>query len=471
MAQGCFMSTIILGAGTIGYDIAQQLSREHREVILVEVDPDRIAEIEEDEHDIQVIAGSAADPESLVRAGLSSADLVVAVTNSDEANISACLLASRLAPGTRRVARIRHMDTRRYGQLLLGDPPILHAIINPEELCARRIADLIAKPGAIEVIWLVDQTVALVRIPVTPGMGLIGQNLIQLGQKREASKLPFLLALLVRDDQAFIPKAQEVLRAGDHLYLVSPAALLDKVMDFFCEASTRRPQQHITLFGGGNIGLYLAELLTIQGRTVKLIEPDPARATMLAARLDNTQVLCGEPLDPDIFEAERIASSDVFVAVSDDQEDNLMAALYAKSHGVRFGVAMLTRPQIARLVAQVGIDAAILPQHVAIGTILEHIRTGDVYSVIVLQAGEMEIIETRVPEGSRLTGRPLADVHMPPGTLLLAVQRGSDRTIIPQGKTVVQAGDRIAVITRKSNLQHLEKLLAGRTGWLQGKGS
>lgn len=459
------MRILILGAGDIGHHIALNLSREHREVVLIESSPERAARIEEDENDIQVILGNAADPDLLIKAGLNEADLLVAVTDSDEVNLASCLFASRLAPEVRRIARMRHIDTRRHGALLTSDPPVVHSIINPEELCARKIRDLIRFAGATDVNWFFDARVALVRTPVLANSPVKGLNLIELGQTRETAKLPFLVAMLVRDGVPRVPAPEDVLRIGDQIYAVTLAEHLNVVLDVLCHEDRRREARNVAVFGGGGIGLYLAELLETDGTVIKLVEPDEQRAAFLANRLNTTLVLCGEPLDPAIFEEERIAGSDVFVAATGDQENNIIAALYAKSHGVRMGISVLKRAQIERLVSQVGIDAVILPQHAAIGKILAYVREGEITSVIVVNENDMEVIELRVPEGARIAGRPLREVRMPRGALLLAVAPPGGKTIVPGGATVIRPGDRIAVIAHKRDVRKLERLLAGAHGW------
>ncbi|MCA1808372.1 MAG: Trk system potassium transporter TrkA [Lentisphaerae bacterium] len=455
------MNIIILGAGEIGYHTALSLSRENRAVILVESDPARADQIDEDENDIQVVRGNAADPEVLLRAGLENAHLLLAVTNSDETNITACMFAARLAPEIRRVARIRQIDTRMYGHLLTDDPPLVHAVVHPEELCARKILDVIRCPATTDVNWFFKGQVVLVSLPVKADSPANGWNLVAVGRERAERGLPFLIAMLVHDGVAGVPAATDVLKTGNTLYLATPADRLSEVLTLFVSQPRLKPMRNVTIFGGGRIGLYLAEMLDKHDIDVKIIEPDERRAARLADQLPSVLVLCGEPSDPDIFDEEKIANSDAFVAVTGDQEDNLIAVLYAKSFGIRLGVAALHRGHLAPLVQRMGIDTVVMPQQVAVGKFLEHVRAGNIASVIVFEQYGMEVIEALVPAGSRIIGRPLSEVRMPRGTLVLALQRAGGETIIPDGRVTVLAGDRIAVISPQRHITKVEDMLGG----------
>lgn len=459
------MRIVILGAGEIGYHIALSLSRENREVLLVESNSGRASQIEEDENDIQVIRGNAADPDVLIRAGIKNVDLLVAVTDSDEVNITACMFAKRLAPTVRRVARIRQLDTRRHGRLLTDDPPLMHSVIHPEELCAAKIGDLIKYPGTTDVNWFFGGRVALVSMPVTPDSPINGRTLLQIGRERSVHGIPFMIASLLRNQIAALPSAGDRLATGDVLYVATLSERLGEVLNLFCAPARLKPIRNVTIFGGGRIGLYLAEMLESINGKVKLIEPDERRAALLADHLQNTLILCGEPSDRGIFDEENIAQSDAFIAVTGDQEDNMIAALYAKSSGVRFGAVTLHRSHLSSLVQRVGIDAVILPQQVAIGKILEHVRAGNVSSVVVLEQYGMEVIEAPVPSGSRLLGKPLRDLRLPSGALLLALCRENDETVIPDGDTTIMAGDRIAVISHQRDVHEIEKILRGERRW------
>ncbi len=453
------MNIIILGAGEIGYHIALSLSRENREVILVEADAARADQIDDDENDIQVVRGNAADPDVLLAAGLKTADLLVAVTNSDEANITACLLAARLAPAVQRVARIRRIDTRTYGRLLTDEPTLIHAIIHPEELCARKIFDVIRHPGTTDVAWFFDKRVALVSIPVAPNAPVNGWNLVQIGRERQARGLSFLVATVVRDGVARVPSATDVLTPGDTLYIATLTDCLHDVLSLFVPPERRKPFRNVAIFGGGSMGLYLAEMLERSKTNVKIIETDAKRAAFLSDRLTATLVLCGEPTDQGIFEEENIGDSDAYIALTDDQENNLIASLYAKSFGVRLSVVALYRSHLGPLIERMGIDTVVSPKQVAVGNVLKHVRAADISSVIVLEQHGMEIIEARLLEGSSLLGRPLRKQRMPRGTLLLAVQRVDGEVVIPDGDTRIMAGDRIAMISHQRDIPQVEAML------------
>ena len=459
------MAIVILGGGDIGYHLALTLSRENREVVIVESDSVRADRIDEDENDIQVVRGNAADPGVLIAAGLRKAHLLVAVTNSDEVNIVACFLAARMAPKVRRVARIRQLDTRLYGHLLVDEPPVIHSIINPEELCARKIADLIRYRGATEVNWSFDKRVAIVAVPIKEGSPVQGKTLVEIGRWREQLGLPLLIAMIVRDQEARVPDIADVMQYNDLLHVVTLSGQLDDVLDFFCGSARRERFDKIAVYGGSNIGLYLAEILEEQGVDIRLVESDAGRAAELAERLNHTLVLCGEPFEKNIFAEEKIGQMDAFVAATQDQEDNIISALYAKTCGIPLSVAVLYREQMARLVYQVGIDATILPRLVAIGEILGYVRGGNVASVVVLNQNDREIIEYHIEEGSGLAGRPLRQVHIPGGGLLLAVERSHGETIIPNGGTTIEPGDRIALIAARHDQQDIDRMLSGSKSW------
>lgn len=451
------MSVIILGAGKIGYNLAQELSMENRDVTVIDSNPQKIQQLEEAGDDIIVMEGNASNPAVLKKAGVENAELLIAVTAQDSSNIAACHIASRFSKTIKKIARVREIDTHLYGELFTGENPIIDSIINPEELCAIKISHLLDFPGIMDINSFFDDSVHLLGIKITEDSPIKGKSLIEIGQEREKLKIKTLIAGIIRGEEILVPSGKNRVEEGDIIYVISLQKKSSKVVEYFCGPQKRI--KNVSIIGGSNIAYYLARIIETKV-DLKLIEPDHHKAHFLSEELKKTLVLKGTLLEKAIYEQESIDSSDVFIAASGDQEENIIATLYAKSKGVKKGICVLRRQHLTSFVNKTGIDVSIHPQQLTIGKILEYIRKGHIYSVVVLGQNAFEVIEAKINEKSKLSKKELKNIKLPKGTLLLTIERRDGTIVIPDGNTVVKADERVLFIAQKNNIPALEALIA-----------
>ena len=453
------MKVLVLGAGEVGRHIAARLSREKVEVTLVDRDQTRLDQAAES-MEIQVIAGPGADPATLSAAGLAEADLLVAVTGSDETNILACRLAQLLAPPeTRRLARIRSsgffdfFDEKRF-----RDDLGINFIINPSVEAAETILDFIEFPGVTDIITVAKGRLRLAGLKLPRHHPLLNTPLSQL---RPEVRRDVLIAAIHRRHKLVIPRGDTVLRAGDLVYAAAGADDADKVRAFY--DLSQEPVRHITIVGGGELGYHLARRLAADARDfkVKLIERDGGRCAYLSARLPSTMIIKGDGTDHDLLLDENAGETDAFIAVSTDDEKNLISCLVAKRLGARQTITRVNRSSYAPLVTSIGLGAMVSARVAAAGAVLKYLRRGQIISVATLTSEDAEIIEFQVPPKSRAAGRKLLEIKFPEGALVTALTRGEEVSI-PRGGTVIEAWDILAVVARTEAINAVEKLLSAR---------
>ena len=452
------MSIVIIGAGEIGYSIARELSLEDRDVVLVDESPERIAVLEESGEDLSIILGSGSDPEILKKAGIDNAELLVAVANRDEINITACYIAYKIAPHTRRIARVRDIDTHLYGDIFTKQTEVINTIINPEELCAIKIANLLRYPGVDDLYMFFDEKAALIGLNIDEKSPIIGKSLIEFGKDRARKKMNSLIVTIIRESNAFVPSGKDVIEIGDLIYAVTLKDEINDAVEYFI--GKQEDIKHIAIYGGSKIGYGLARMIEKEDFSLKLIEQNPLRAAFLSEKLEKTLVLKGGLLERAIFETEGIDKSDAFVAVTDDQEENIIMTFHAKSHGVKHGISLVMKQHIAPLVKKLGIDTSVIPQQIAIGKILQFIRKGDIFSVVVLNQNDIEVLEFKALQNSKLVNKHLKDVKIHLGALIMAIEDSTGKIVIPHGESVIKPGDRVLIIARKKDIPNIEKLIS-----------
>lgn len=446
------MRVLIIGAGEVGYHTALRLSRENHRVVLVDQDPEKIKTVNE-QMDVQTLVGKGSSPAALLAAGVREAELVVAVTDSDEVNMTACRFAQALAPAVTKVARIRSMaylhffeehDSRQFG---------VDLVINPEREVANQIMQLIYVPAANSVADFAGGKVKLLglRAPVTSP--ILRRPLHEL-RMSEGSR--FLVAAIERDGEVIIPRGDDHLRADDRAYVVVREDMINEVMEFF--SLRNEPVRKLVVVGGGAIGRLVAERAQRRDIKARVIEKDEDRCQMLVDQLDDVIVLHGDGTDMSLLREENIGAADVFAAVTDDEEDNVLIALMGKKMGARRTVARVAHMGYVPLVSSLGIDLVVSPRFAAVGAILRYLRRGKVLAVSALRDEGAEVIEVEAQATSAVVGKPLAQVKMPSGALVAAVVRGEE-VEIPNGQTVINPGDRMVIFMLTKVLSKVEKLL------------
>lgn len=451
------MKIIILGAGQVGSSVASSLStEENNEVTVVDLDQERLTDLQ-DKLDIRSVQGNASHPRVLTRAGAEDADMIVALTNSDEVNMIACQVAYTIFNTPTRIARVREGEYLDYPQLFRGEHCPVDVLISPEQLVTEHVQRLIEYPGALQVLDFAHGRAQLVAIKAIPGGPLSGLQVSELNHLLP-DNVETRVAAIYRRDKPVIPEGKTVFEPDDTLFLFAAHQDIRTVM-----AELRKldqPIRRIILAGGGNIGSDLAKALEAR-HLVKLIERSRDRARQVAEDLDSSIVLVGDCADEDLLREENIDQTDVFCAVTNDDEANILSAMLAKRMGAKKVVSLINRPAYADLVESGTIDIAVSPQQVTIGALLTHVRRGHMVKVHSLRRGAAEAIEA-VAHGdarsSRVVGRPLEDIPLPEGTIIGGIVRGSD-VIMAHHDIVIESEDHIILfVVDKSHINEVEKL-------------
>lgn len=454
------MKVIICGAGQVGFNIARYLAHEDNDVYVVDQSPELTRKIG-DTLDVKAITGFASEPAILEQAGAADADMLIAVTQSDEVNMVACQVAHSLFDVTTKIARIRkqgYLDPR-WANLYTRDHMPIDVIISPEIEVARAVSRRLQVPGAFDMISMVDDKVKLAGVRCEENCPLINTPLRQLTQLFPDLKV--VIIGIVRDNVAFMPTADDQLLAGDEVYLVADAEHVPRTMTAFGhdESEARR----IVIFGGGNIGMFLARQIEEEHPSVniKVVEADKSRAENVARNLKRSVVLQGDILDPEIMEEANVSAAEVVIAVTNGDETNILASLLAKRLGSRRSITLINSSTYAPLTPSLGIDVVVSPRNITVSTILQHVRRGRIHSVHTLMEGFGELIEAEAMETSSLVGVPLRDADLPEGVLVGAVVRDSE-VILPRGSTVVQTNDRVVIFAETEAVKQVEKMFSVR---------
>lgn len=446
------MSIIIIGAGQIGQFIASKLSSENKDVIIIEGDEGKIADISE-ELDVKVINGNGASPIVLREAGIRNAQMLVAVTDSDEVNLLACMIANLEASAPIKIARVRNPDF--YHSIIDGEDILksldIEMMINPDKEAADAILRTLSVPGSIDVIDFFGGKMKLVGVKVKKESEITHTYL----EKLKISDVDHLLiSTIVRDGQAIIPSGKNRILPGDTVYFVTESKSINKIMTIFGFESEET--KRVMIHGGSFIGLYLAKNLEENGVQVKIIEADQKLCSNLVRHLNKSVVLNEAATDETLLTQENIKEMDVFISVTNDNEDNILASLLAKRLGVPWAITLTTQISYIPLITTIGVDVAISPRLISSSAILHFIRQGKVLSVSSLQE-DIEIMEIEALETSDLVGVPIKNAKIPKGALILSLQRGEE-IIIPNGETVIAPGDKVLVQTDSRSVPRIEKL-------------
>ena len=450
------MYIVVIGLGQVGRHVVRTLEWEKHDVVAIDLDPDAIDYIEE-HHDVMTLRGYGASQRVLKEAGVERADLVVAVTNHDEVNLIAALGARSLG-AHRAVARVQGNEWSgateeelpagvQYG--LLG----VDVVFNPRVLLAQEVAKIAQSHGALEVIDLANDRIEVVQVELANQGRLLHKPLAKL-------QLPkgVLVGAVVRDGQLFVPGGADVLQARDRIYLIGLPEQMNEAEDVF----TRRPgTDGVCIVGGGVIGESLARILIATGTDVMMIELDHGRAEALAAALPALTVVSGDGTDLTLLHEEKVGNYGLFVAVTNEDEVNLMAGLLARRIGVERTVSLVHRPDYGDIYRQLGIDIVLSPRTVASEHVLRYCRQQELQSLTVIEDGKAEILELVAHEGSRIAGTEVRRLPIPRGALLAAILKG-ERVLIPSGNDVIDAGDTVVVLSTPSARTGVARLFRSR---------
>ena len=443
------MRTVIIGAGEVGFNTARMLSDEGHDVVLVEQD-EALVERATEQLDALVIHGNGASPRLLAEAGIEKADLLIAASSSDEANIIACL-AAKVRGVSRTVARIHNPDYYDPQEPLAQDMLGIDFVIHTEQMAAEEIKEALLVPGAINVETFAGNSIEVAEVVLNEGSPAVGRMLREVSLPESS-----LVVGVVRRGEALVPRGDTVLERRDHLLLISGRRRISEVVG--AVVTDTAPAREVVIYGGGRIVLRLALALEKVGISVRVIERDEARARYVASQLRKGFVLHDEGISRDFLLQERVDRADAFVAVTGDDRANLLAAMYARQLGARMTIAGISRGEFAPLADALGVDLTISPRMLAAEAILRFVRKGEIIDVALLESGA-EMIELRVPQGSRVAGRPLSAVGFPDGAIVAALLRDGD-VVIPTGKEVLRPGDDAVVFTVEAAIEEVERLFA-----------
>ena len=452
------MKVIICGAGQVGFNIARHLSLENNDVTIIDQSAELVRRIS-DTLDVQGIIGHASRPDVLERAGAKDADMIIAVTAADEANMVSCQVAHSLFDVPTKIARVRHQGYLKpmWANLFSREHMPIDVIISPEIEVASAIQRRLSVPGAFEMIPLVDGKVKLLGVRCGEECPLVNTPLKQITQL--FPDLNITIIGILRDGDMVIPSSDDELAEGDSVYFVVDSEQQQRALSAF--GHEEEEARRLVIFGGGNIGLFLAESLeeSAPNLNIKLVEIDAERSELVASRLKRTTVIHGDVLDADIINEANISHAEAVIAVTNDDETNILSSLLAKRAGARRAITLINKGAYDPLIGSLGIDVAVEPRNITVSTIIQHVRRGRIHSVHTLGENFGELIEAEALETSPLVGVPLRDAKLPDGVLIGAIVRG-DEVITPRGDSVTQTGDRVVVFAASDVIRKVEKMFS-----------
>ncbi|MFC1834581.1 Trk system potassium transporter TrkA [Thermodesulfobacteriota bacterium] len=447
------MSIVIVGAGEMGYHLARQLSRERRNVILIDRHSERVSFVQNN-LDVQALTGRGSLPSVLIEAGIGKADMLVAVTDSDEVNIVACAVAGHLNGFIKKIARVREIDFHEHRQILDKAHLGIDLVISPEDEAVKKLIRVLDVPGATDVMDFAEGKIKLVGIRLAPDSPLVGHSLITLRQEHPEG--PFLIAAIFRESGVIIPRGSDVLKADDTVYIITAKESVDSVIRM--AGIELEPLKSYMILGGTLLGIRMAQELESKGvYDIKLMESDPAKCEEIAGLLNDTMVLRSETMHEEFLRSEGISETDAFLGMTTDDEENALMALLAKRMGAKRVAAVTNKLEYDRLIHAIGVDVVVNPRLAGASRILQYIRKGKVMSVFMLPGERVEAIEFEAMQTSQLVGTPLRKIKFPAGAILGAVERG-DEFIIPHGDTMILPGDRMVFFSSREAIPKVEKL-------------
>ncbi len=445
---------IIVGAGEVGFHLAKWLSREDKDIVVIDQAPEALRRVEE-QLDVQTIRGAGSHPQVLLEAGVQKADVLLAVTDRDEVNLVCCLFADLLRGGLPKVALVRQEEYAPHREALIRRLNITN-IINPDRELIKAILRILSAPEMEEVNDFLGGSIKMIGgvLPAaSPLCGRVKDLPLVIDRKH------LIIAALVRQDRLIIPKGQDTLQPGDLVYFVCR----DKDLGFALQLFNQRPAaplKNLMIMGGGRIGGALARELESRRYRVKLIERNPERCKQLSGLLRSIIVLQGSATDQELLIQENISGMDMVLALTGDDETNILSCLLAHRLGARKLLARINKLAYMDLRKMIELDYLVSPRLSAINSIFPYVRRGKVVSSVAIKGQEAEVIEAIAQEGTALVGTPLKALKFPREALLLCIMRGEE-VVLPSGDDVIQPDDRVLILARKASIPQVEKALSG----------
>ena len=451
------MKIIIAGAGKVGRSVAELLAQEGHDITIIDHDPDTIQSISNG-LDVICVEGSATNPETLREAGADHADLLLAATEQDETNMI-CGISARKMGTAHVIARVRDPEYLHQTEFLreaLG----LSVIVNPEYECAKEISRILRFPGAARVDAFSKGSVEIVEHRIPAGGKLEGVALKELVQRFGAK---VLVGVVERDGQGLIPNGNFVLQAGDRLSVTGATRELRRF--FAAIGEYKRPVRRVMIMGGGRSSVYLTRMLQESGMTVTVVERDRERCDTLCDLIPEAHIVCGDATNSDVLQEDGLFSADAFVALTGDDEDNIITALYAKNRGVDKVIVKVNRDYLSEIIENVGLNSVVSPKDIVAQQLARYVRAmsnsmgGSMETLYRLAGGKVEAMEFKVSADSACVDIPLKDLKLKPNILISAIIRGS-KSIIPDGASRIQPGDHAVIVAPAGKIENMDGILA-----------
>ncbi|MEX2608811.1 MAG: Trk system potassium transporter TrkA [Gemmatimonadota bacterium] len=447
------MRILVIGAGAVGFHLAERLSEEGHDVVLIDANGER-AERAAERLDVLAITGNGASVPVLEQAGIKDASLLLAVTSRDEVNVLACLVASRFNVPFK-VARTSSPQYYQEGSILSSQALGIDLTVSPERECAWETFQLLNSEAATDLVRFADGKVQLIGLRVKEGAAVAGLSLLELDRKLVDHN--YVTVAIARDGHTEIPTGQSRIEAGDQIFVLTPSAEMPAIPPLagYEDFKLRR----VMIAGGNDEAIHLARHLEEHDVECTIIELDRRRALELAEQLPRALILHGDATNLELLEMEGVEGIDGFVAYTGQDEVNMLSSLLAKTTGARKVISLIHRFEYMRLVTKVGIDAAVSPRLSTVNAILRYVRRGNVRAVATMKGIPAEALELSVGPGAPILGRPLKEVAFPKGGLLGAIVRDG-QVIMPRGTDVVQKGDHVVVFALPEAIAKIEALFA-----------
>lgn len=453
------MRVLIAGGGQVAALLAGRLIRESNDLVIVDNNPERCAQLES-QLDARIVQGSAAHVGTLRAAGVAEADLVIAVTDSDEVNLLTSVIAHVESPRSVKVARLRTHDVDNWREIMARSGVRIDLLIHPETDIADRVMRVVRVPGVSDIREFAGGAVSLFGMNVMPGSWLIGKSLEEIA--RAGAPANSLIAMIFRGQQVIIPRGADVVQDGDHLYVLTSAENLTANLEFLGIETSGRLRR-VFIVGGKQVSVRIATQLEAQGVSVKLFERDASRSEKIAGLLRRTVVVNADGTDQRVLEEAGLAEADAFLAMTNDDEDNVIASLLARRVGVRKVVALINRLNYLPMVQLLGVNTTVSPRVAAVDRILQFVRKGTVLSVTTFREDEAEAIELVASSTSSFVGKRLRDLHFPRGAIVGAIVRPDGSVVVPRGDETINGGDRVVLFALETVIPKLEAAFhAGR---------
>lgn len=456
------MKIIVCGAGQVGTGIARQLASEDNDVTVIDSSPEAIQKINEN-LDVQTFIGVPSHPTMLEASGARDADMIIAVTTSDETNMIVCQVAHSLFNMHTKIARIRHQNYLQpiWKDLYRKDHLPIDFIISPEREVAEAILNRLHVPGAMDMIPFASGLLRVIEVSCESTCALINLPLMQV--RDILLDLNVSIMGLVRDEQFIIPEKKETLMAGDAIFFVTGEENVSEAMKIF--GHKEKEARRVLLIGGGNIGLFLAEALEkdeLHDINVKLIEVVKKRAEFIASQLSDTVVINGDALDQQILLEANIENTETVISVSNDDEVNILSSLLAKRFGCDRTITLINKSKsYSPLMSSLGIDVIVNPRETTVSSILQHIRKGKVKAAYSICSGAAELIEVEAFANSSVVGQSINNIGLPKGAMIGAIAR-EEEVIIPHEEDTIQEGDRILIMSLLSDVKKVDAVFSER---------